>query len=168
VRRWPVTRASQVFVYYPKEGCRAEYCLEAGARLQDQALVLLLLLCQEGSSGGRFENFADTLVGLGRAFEVFVGTNLLAHFLTLWEQHVSRSNDCFDWNVTSVVLQRSRRTCSIVTGFCDVFANSSMVLGSCRRSFLQPTRMIGRPWQKWRTSEIHCGRACQNMYVPVH
>jgi hypothetical protein len=61
----------------------AEYCLEAGARLQNQALVLLLLLCQEGSSGGRFENFADTLVGLGRAFEVFVGTNLLAHFLTL-------------------------------------------------------------------------------------
>lgn len=30
-----------------------------------------------------------------------------------------------------------------------------MVLGSWRRSFLQPTRMIGRPAQKWRTSEIH-------------
>jgi hypothetical protein len=98
-----VTRASQVFVYYPKEGCRAEYCLEAGARLQDQALVLLLLLCQEGSSGGRFENFADTLVGLGRAFEVFVGTNLLAHFLTLWEQHVSRSNNCLTEMGHSVV-----------------------------------------------------------------
>ena len=85
-----MTRASQVFVYYPKEGLSAEYCLEAGASfLQNQALVLLLLLCQEGSSGGRFENFADTLVGLGRAFEVFVGTNLLAYFLTLGGNSIS-------------------------------------------------------------------------------
>jgi hypothetical protein len=93
---WPVTRASQVFVYYPQGRLSAEYCLEAGARLQNQALVLLLLLRQEGSSGGRFEDFADTLVGFGRAFEVFVGTNLLAHFLTLWEQHVSRCNKLLD------------------------------------------------------------------------
>jgi len=82
-----VTRASQVFVYYPQGRLSAEYCLEADARLQNQALVLLLLLRQEGSSGGRFEDFADTLVGFGRAFEVFVGTNLLAHFLTLFHCH---------------------------------------------------------------------------------
>ena len=31
-----------------------------------------------------------------------------------------------------------------------------MVLVSSRRSFLHATRMIGRPWQKWSTSEIHC------------
>jgi hypothetical protein len=74
----------------------AEYCLEAGARLQDQAPILLLLLCQERSSGGTFENFADALIGLGRAFKVFVGTNLPAHFLTLWEQHVSSSNNMLD------------------------------------------------------------------------
>jgi hypothetical protein len=32
-----------------------------------------------------------------------------------------------------------------------------MVFWSKRKSFLQPTRMMGKPWQKWRTSEIHCG-----------
>lgn len=31
-----------------------------------------------------------------------------------------------------------------------------MVFWSYRKSFLQPTRMMGRPWQKCRTSEIHC------------
>ena len=82
---------SQVFVLLSQGRLSAEYCLEAGARLQDQAPVLLLLLCQERSSGGTFENFADTLVGFGRAFEVFVGTDLLAHFLTLFE-HVSNEN----------------------------------------------------------------------------
>jgi hypothetical protein len=35
-----------------------------------------------------------------------------------------------------------------VTGFCDVLASSWMVFWSCRKSFLHPTRMIGRPWQK--------------------
>ncbi len=38
---------------------------DKSASLQDQALVLLLLLCQERSSSGRFEDFADTLVGFG-------------------------------------------------------------------------------------------------------
>ena len=50
---------------------------------------------------------------------------------------------------------QQRRTCSVDTGFCEVLCNSSMVFGSYRRSFLQPTRMMGSPWQKWRTSEIH-------------
>jgi len=48
-------------------------------------------------------------------------------------------------------------TCSGVTGFCEVLCSSSIVFWSKRRSFLQPTRMMGRPWQKCRTSEIHCG-----------
>lgn len=47
-------------------------------------------------------------------------------------------------------------TCSGVTGFCDVLCSSSIVFWSKRRSFLQPTRMMGRPWQKCSTSEIHC------------
>jgi hypothetical protein len=62
---------------------------ERSARLQNQALVLLLLLCQESSPGGTFEDLADALVGFGRALEVFVGTNLLAHFLALLQQYVS-------------------------------------------------------------------------------
>jgi hypothetical protein len=79
-----VTRTSQVFVYYPPRKVVGRVLSRSRVQdLQDQALVLLLLLRQEGSSGGRFEDFADTLIGLGRAFEVFVGTNLLAHFLTL-------------------------------------------------------------------------------------
>ena len=52
--------------------------------LQDQALLALSALAsQEGGTGGRFEDFTDALVCLGRAFKVFVGTNLLADFLTL-------------------------------------------------------------------------------------
>ncbi len=46
-------------------------------------------------------------------------------------------------------------TCSGVTGFCDVLCSSSMVFWSYLKSFLHPTRMMGRPWQKCRTSEIH-------------
>jgi hypothetical protein len=53
-------------------------------RLQDQALLALSTLAsQKGSAGGRLEDFADAVVGLGRAFEVFVGSNLLANFLAL-------------------------------------------------------------------------------------
>ena len=46
-------------------------------------------------------------------------------------------------------------TCSGVTGFCDVLCSSSIVFWSYLKSFLQPTRMMGRPEQKCRTSEIH-------------
>ena len=41
-----------------------------------------------------------------------------------------------------------RLTSSGVTGLCDVFLSSSIVFGSRRRSFLQPTRRTGRPAQK--------------------
>jgi hypothetical protein len=47
-------------------------------------------------------------------------------------------------------------TCSGVTGFWEVLCSSSIVFWSNRKSFLQPTRMMGRPWQKCSTSEIHC------------
>ena len=47
-------------------------------------------------------------------------------------------------------------TSSGETGLWLVFLSSSMILGSRRRSFLQPTRMMGRFWQKCKTSEIHC------------
>jgi len=52
--------------------------------LQNQALLALSALAgQQGGTGSGLEDFADTLVGLGRALEVFVGTNLLANFLAL-------------------------------------------------------------------------------------
>jgi hypothetical protein len=38
---------------------------------------------EQSSTGSVLENFADALVGLGGALEVFVGTNLLADLLTL-------------------------------------------------------------------------------------
>ncbi len=46
--------------------------------LQNLALLLLLFLGEQGSTGGMLKDFAHTLVGLGGAFEVFVSTNLLA------------------------------------------------------------------------------------------
>jgi hypothetical protein len=134
-----------------------EYCSIGGmvlAALQDQALVLLLLFGQESCSRGRLEHLADAMVGLGRAFEIFVGADLLANFLTLciFVSPSTAEESCHR------PLCLVKRTCSGVTGFCDVLASSSMVFWSCRRSFLQPTRMMGRPWQKWSTSEIHCNK----------
>ena len=57
--------------------------LDESTRLQDQALVLLLLLCQESSSGGRLKDILNTHVGFGGAFDVFVGTDTLFYVLTL-------------------------------------------------------------------------------------
>lgn len=58
-----------------------------GTSLQDSALALLLAcLGQKGSAGGSLEDFTDTLVGPGRAFEVLVGADLLADFLTLYDK----------------------------------------------------------------------------------
>lgn len=55
-----------------------------GTSLQDSALALLLAcLGQKGSAGSSFENLTNTFVGPGRAFEVLVGADLLADFLTL-------------------------------------------------------------------------------------
>lgn len=46
-------------------------------------------------------------------------------------------------------------TSSEPTGFWEFLLSSSIVAGSFLKSFLQPTKRIGKPWQKWRTSEIH-------------
>ncbi len=51
--------------------------------LQEPTLLILLLLCQECGAGGMFENLTDTFICLGRTFEVFVGSDFLAHLLTL-------------------------------------------------------------------------------------
>ena len=53
-------------------------------RLHDTAGLLgLVRLGQESCPGGSLEDFADTLAGTSRAFEIFVGTNLLSDLLTL-------------------------------------------------------------------------------------
>ena len=114
--------------------------------LQDGALLLLLLSCKESCACCVLEDFPDTFVGLGRALEVLLCTNLLADVLSLVV--------VLAWWVY-VLLLREKLTCSGVTGFCEVLCSSSIVFWSYLRSFLQPTRMIGRPWQKCRTSEIH-------------
>ena len=49
-----------------------------GDSLQDDALLLLLPPREQRSTGGMLENLADTLVGLGGALEVLLGTDLLA------------------------------------------------------------------------------------------
>ena len=56
-------------------------------------------------------------------------------------------------------------TSSGVTGLWFVFLSSSITLGSRRRSFLQATRIIGRPGQKCITSEIHCTTTLANRAV---
>ena len=120
--------------------------------LQDQALLLLLLPSEEGGARGVLKHLPHALVGLGRALEVFLGANLLADVFGLQLRWVS------DRVARLLRMQRGRRTCSGVTGFCDVLCSSSIVFWSYLKSFLQPTRMMGRPWQKCRTSEIHCAK----------
>lgn len=55
--------------------------------LQNRALALLAAPLaaarKQSGAGGVLKHLADTLVGLGRALEVLVGTNLLADVLTL-------------------------------------------------------------------------------------
>lgn len=57
----------------------------SGNPLQDQALVLLVapIPLQQGGTRGVLKHLPDALVGLGRALEVLVGTDLLADLLTL-------------------------------------------------------------------------------------
>ena len=45
--------------------------------LQKDTFLLLLLSCEQSSSGGMLKDLPDTLVGFGRAFQVFLGANLL-------------------------------------------------------------------------------------------
>lgn len=51
--------------------------------LQNQALLLLLLPREQRGASSMLEHFADALVGLGRALEVLLGADLLAHILGL-------------------------------------------------------------------------------------
>lgn len=63
------------------------------ARLQDQTfpptLRTLLLLGEKSRPGCMFEHFTDAFVGLCRALEVFVGADLLADFLALFDECAS-------------------------------------------------------------------------------
>ncbi len=88
--------------------------------LQDQALLLLLLPREQRGARGVLEDLAHALVGLGRALEVLDGADLLAHVFGLVIEVVSAS--C-GWEGNLIGL----RTCSGVTGFCDVLCSSSIV-----------------------------------------
>ena len=144
---------------------------ERESRSEKQAAALLLLLLREkGGPRGVLEHFTDALVRLGRAFEVLVRVDLFGNLLALDKR---RASAVPRRRLATVMYGsrgrkrirgreeersktgRRRRTCSVETGFCEVLCSSSIVFGSYRRSFLQPTRMMGSPWQKWRTSEIH-------------
>jgi hypothetical protein len=85
------------------------------------------------------EDFANAVAGLGRALDILDGADALPNLLTL--------RDLVGIRVANQVSEKIR-TCSVVTGFWEVLCSSSIVLGSKRKSFLQPTRMIGRPLQK--------------------
>lgn len=50
---------------------------------QDQATLLLLLLGKKSGTSGVLKDFTNAVVGLGRALEILVGTNLLADLLSL-------------------------------------------------------------------------------------
>lgn len=88
------------------------------------------------------KDLTDTLVGLGGALEVPLGPDDLLDGVTL-----SKSNG---WlvNLEEEGGRGGEHASASVTGFWDVLASSWIVLWSCRRSFLHPTKMIGSPWQK--------------------
>lgn len=51
--------------------------------LQNEALLLLLLPGGEGGTSGVLEDFPNTLVGLGRALNVLLGTDLVLDLFCL-------------------------------------------------------------------------------------
>ena len=119
-------------------------------RLQNKALLVAALAGgarHESSAGGMLKNLADTLAGSGRALQVLVRADLLGNSLSL--------RGCVSF-IDAVSWARMTLTSEEDTGFWLVALKASMVLGSSRRSALQPTRMMGRPEQKCTTSEIHC------------
>lgn len=133
----------------------------------DRALAeapLRLCLLEKSSSCRVLEHLADTLVGLGRALEVLVGVDPLPESLTLllsalacvFQIKSGGKGTRHETGIISHVHVSASRTSSGETGFWLVLRSSSMVLGSWRKSFLQPTRIIGTSRQKWRTSECHC------------
>ena len=73
-----------ILVYHLIAGLTERWCL------QDQALLLAMAFAagQECSTSRRFEDFAYALVGFGRTLEIFVGADLLLHFLALDRQSV--------------------------------------------------------------------------------
>ena len=124
--------------------------IDVTARLQNNAARLLLATLAPGEERGTsriLEHLPNSFAGSSRALEVLLGTNLLGN------SHTLRASP-----VQNRILARalSSRTSSGVTGLWFVFLSSSITLGSRRRSFLQATRIIGRPGQKCMTSEIHC------------
>jgi hypothetical protein len=69
------------------------------ARLQDQALLAAatpLLSWGEGSTGSVLKDLTDTLVGLGRALDVLLGTDLV----------LDLSGLCIVWVVGSCLIER--------------------------------------------------------------
>ena len=58
------------------------------ARLQDQALLVLLSLGEKSGTSGSLEDLANAVVSLRRAFEVLVCADFLADFFTLFGTEV--------------------------------------------------------------------------------
>jgi len=87
------------------------------------------------------------------------------HSRYFWAPIFLRTSSAYDVLVVRLPGWWKVRTCSGVTGFWEVLCSSSIVFWSKRKSFLQPTRMMGRPWQKCRTSEIHCAIVSHQLYV---
>lgn len=67
------------------EDSRWAGCDSVRNSLQNGALLLLLLSREKSSTCSVLKDFPDTFVGLGRAFEVLLCTNLLANILSLEE-----------------------------------------------------------------------------------
>ena len=73
-------------------GCGGRKKDPESADLHNHALLLLLFPCEQGSAGSMLEHFSDTLVGLGGALEILLGTNLLSDVLGLfWGDWLLRS-----------------------------------------------------------------------------
>lgn len=121
--------------------------------LQDATLLFWgstwRLVHHQSGTSSILKNFANTFSCLCRAFKILVSTNLLCNTQAL------NTNKLLNLFIV-VCTWIKNHTSSAVTGLWDVFLNSSIFPGSFLKSFLQATSRMGRPWQKWRTSEIHC------------
>lgn len=101
------------------------------------------------TSNSRTEYLVYPLFQFRGTFNILVGSHSSSRLYTLICSIISI---CVRVRITYA----SKQTWCVVMGFKDCFSSSCIVLWSCLKSVLQPTKSTGKPGQYRLTSGIHC------------
>ena len=139
-----------------------------GEDLYDCAFLLASCSSEEGCAGGVFKDFPYAIVHFGGTFEVLYCADFTGDGFSLPREHASTPKRHEVQGRSSPMHAKQQEfgnwgsggggkrggwglgagglvTSSGLTGRCCVLRSSSIVLGSYRKSFLHPTKMMGRP-----------------------